>query len=369
MQLEPVDESTIATMQPKATTSTTTHHPDTLALLHQIQHAVASPHRSLVPEPPTTPPSTHPHTPLELEFHSLLSDFCHALSPADALALPDPHHRVLLAGIVASAQSPPVSRAFCVLYQDLLPLRLAGRWVVAHLRRKWAQQVAEHRAQVERCCWTTTTDTSKVEELRLLHVQVVSRWNEGGRLAWTKEQLLWNNTNTVLDKVARQVAAEQENRISFERLLTALRAAETGDDPHRILRDRLLELHDAWVRGEHMNVSVSTNDVQSTSTTATTTANQHDNPSKRIDHGARYDAMVASFCDWKEFLPPPPSSNHESRRMQVVRGCFVGAEIPEVVAALRIVYTDYRGLRMAGDIIFALVSKRMQRHMKARQEK
>ena len=72
----------------------------------------------------------------------------------------------------------------------------------------------------------------------------------------------------------------------------------------------------------------------------------------------RYDHMVASFVKWKHFVPD--SASTDSRLMEVIRGCFAGAEIPQVVDALRIVYMDYAGLRLAAGIIFALVSSRMK---------
>ena len=46
----------------------------------------------------------------------------------------------------------------------------------------------------------------------------------------------------------------------------------------------------------------------------------------------------------------------ESRRMEIVRGCFTGAELPKVVDALRVVYVDYAALRVAGDIIYKLTA-------------
>jgi hypothetical protein len=45
--------------------------------------------------------------------------------------------------------------------------------------------------------------------------------------------------------------------------------------------------------------------------------------------------------------------------MDVIRGCFVGAENEAVVSALKIVYVDYSALRVAGDLIFGIVSSFM----------
>ena len=51
------------------------------------------------------------------------------------------------------------------------------------------------------------------------------------------------------------------------------------------------------------------------------------------------------------------STGQQSRRLDILRGCFSGARDAKVVAALKIVYMDYTALRLAGDLIFKLMSK------------
>jgi hypothetical protein len=84
---------------------------------------------------------------------------------------------------------------------------------------------------------------------------------------------------------------------------------------------------------------------------------------KRQRFSERYDEMLSQFMEWEDVMPEGEAS---SRRMDVVRGCFIGARNPPVVDALRVVYVDYSPLRVAGDIIFKLVSgvmrARQQRH-------
>ena len=61
--------------------------------------------------------------------------------------------------------------------------------------------------------------------------------------------------------------------------------------------------------------------------------------------------MVNKFKEWEDFVP-----KGEGRRLDILRGCFVGAENEKVVKALKIVYVDYSALRMAGDLIFSLMT-------------
>jgi hypothetical protein len=65
----------------------------------------------------------------------------------------------------------------------------------------------------------------------------------------------------------------------------------------------------------------------------------------------RYDSMVSLFREWKDLVPP----EKQSRKYDVLRGCFKGADSEEIVNALRIVYVDYSALRFAGDLIFKVM--------------
>jgi hypothetical protein len=69
-------------------------------------------------------------------------------------------------------------------------------------------------------------------------------------------------------------------------------------------------------------------------------------------HSDKYDLMVRSFTEWEELMP-----SGESRMLDVLRGCFVGAQNDKIVSALKIVYMDYSALRIGGDLVFNLMSK------------
>jgi hypothetical protein len=75
---------------------------------------------------------------------------------------------------------------------------------------------------------------------------------------------------------------------------------------------------------------------------------------KLAKYNARYDEMLERFGVWKAYIP-----EGEGRRMDILRGCFVGSENPKVVEALRVIYTDNAALRLSGDWIFKLVATLM----------
>ena len=66
--------------------------------------------------------------------------------------------------------------------------------------------------------------------------------------------------------------------------------------------------------------------------------------------------MVATFADWGADATLVARAEARNPRLaQVLDGCFAGARNPSVVNALRVLYEDYRLLRMGGDLIFKLM--------------
>ena len=81
---------------------------------------------------------------------------------------------------------------------------------------------------------------------------------------------------------------------------------------------------------------------------------------KREKFSNRFDEYVSTFQLWeRRFLSGEDNSQKHvlSRRFEILRGCFVGARNRRNVAALKIVYMDYNALRIAGDLIFQLMTK------------
>jgi hypothetical protein len=72
---------------------------------------------------------------------------------------------------------------------------------------------------------------------------------------------------------------------------------------------------------------------------------------KREKYNGTYDEMLRKFGEWKAYIP-----DGEGRRLDIMKGCFVGSENPKVVEALRVIYVDYKPLRFCGDMIYKIVS-------------
>lgn len=305
-------------------------------------------------KPPEKAKSRHLNE-LEEEFRNMLLHFSN-YTQADVLSIVDPKMRFLFEGIAASAHSEPVYRAFEILFEDLLPLRLAGRVLFRKLRKFMNRSVAAQAEDIaiisQRTGLSNQFEREKLEELRLLFLTTASKLNKSNRL--TADQL---RETGILSDVATRVLSfesteeliahidlEGTGKLGFVELITGLWDCVTevcgvGQcDPQKLLFEVLLDLNRSMPAAD-IDLGESTKDQQ---------------------NRRRYDDMVTAFIEWKEYLPEKQKGETEGRRMEIVRGCFVGAEIPEVVNALRIVYMDYRPLRFAGDVIFSLVSNRMK---------
>merc|ERR1712232_1005147 len=81
---------------------------------------------------------------------------------------------------------------------------------------------------------------------------------------------------------------------------------------------------------------------------------------KSSKYNDRYNSMLLKFAEW-EPLFQKVDNDDLSRNREVLFGCFVGSRNEAIVEALRLVYTEYTVLRMAGDLIFTLVTKVVER--------
>jgi hypothetical protein len=300
-------------------------------------------------------------TSLELEFRDMLEHFTN-YTQHDILSLKDANMRTLIEGIAASAHDQAVYRAFEVLFEDLYPLRVAGRVIYTRLVDLMDKSNQERHAQVQAVVETTDMTYADVDAARLLFVTAASTLNHGPYI--TLEQL----QTTGLVETARVVLVYK----SADRLLKLMDPKETG----RVqFTDFILGLQQAAQEQcaiEHCNPIQTMHDI---------VTDLKDNPPntynvevdvRRQRFIQRYDEMLQAFVQWQDLLPSeqPGSTNSgmPSRRWDVIHGCFVGAANAKVVAALRVCYVEYSGLRLAAEIIFKLVSAFMSGRQRAQQQ-
>jgi hypothetical protein len=281
---------------------------------------------------------------LEQEFRDMFEHFTQ-YTHRDIISLRDPRMRLLFKGIASSAYEPAVYRAFEVLYEDLYPVRMAGRMIDTRMRKLMVDSQRERKEEVAIVVEATGLPEVDVEESRLGFVSTAATLN--GEVFLTLAQLSETGLAvTALDvlgfesveSLLQRLDKNDQKKLSFVDLMTGLQecaesvCAVEECNPGAVMMQVVVDLEE---HPPHV------------------TEKMNDHKQKFSD---RYDEMVESFRQWEDLIP-----KGEGRRLDVVRGCFVGASCPDIVVALRIVYVDFKPLRLAGDIIYKLVSSFMPR--------
>lgn len=86
-----------------------------------------------------------------------------------------------------------------------------------------------------------------------------------------------------------------------------------------------------------------------------------------VKYVKRYTNMLTTIQGWEATLADSwlkKDSSGQGRMQAVLSGCIAGSRRPAVVEALRIVYCDFPPVRMAGDLIFSLMTKLMSKKNK-----
>lgn len=269
-------------------------------------------------DPVTLLPPRKKMSKLEIEFRDMLEAMIFADS--DMAAITDSRFRALYEGVAASYQEPSVYRAFEVLYEDLVPLRVAGRVIHKKLTSIMKESLEYKTSQLEAVKKFSSLSAVEIESFWSLFTQLTN-----GR------ELSIEDAKACLGMELDEVRGS--NGLTFEGFMSLCETL-----PLAVIDEKLRE---------------------SLSMQSTTVNDQLDN--KRRKFSLQYDDMLVQFAEWKNYIP-----DGEGRRLDILRGCFVGSENPKVVEALKIIYVDYAALRMSGNLIFKLVSALMSRAKRQR---
>lgn len=292
------------------------------------------------------PPPDRDLTQLEEEFRGMIDYFSH-FTQADLFTIRDPRLRTVFEGVIASHDVKPVYRAFEVLFEDLVPLRIAGRIIFAQLKQVMNKAQSRGQTEVDAIVATTGLKSREVEVSRLAFLTLAVATDNGhdeeahltldqlveSGLAETAMKLLGYDS---LENFLNNIDQDQSGKISFANLVVGLQeiaedVCETSTedicDPSVVLQAVVDQMEPALK--EPYKVELDT---------------------QQQAFSDRFDKMVKDFQEWDDIVP-----TGEGRRLDVLRGCFVGAANQPVVNALRVVYIDYSVLRVAGNSIFALM--------------
>lgn len=277
-------------------------------------------------------------TRLEAEFQSMLDDF-ERYTPRDISAVSDPRYRALYEGVASGSKEPAVARAFMIVFNDMVPIRVAGRMIYRHLRSVMEDSVEARQLEEENIRSKTGLTDDEIDHGRRAFLAIV----DDGEDKLTIDQLV--ETGIVetalelfgfdhLDDFLAVMDEDQEGLLDFERFMIGLqRCADDSCSVECDIPGVLTEIVKKMEpREEEKNKSSLTE--------------------RKQKYSKRYDDMVSSFASWEDRIP-----EGEGRMLDVLRGCFVGARNEKVVGALKIVYMDYSALRLGGDLVFKVMKK------------
>jgi hypothetical protein len=274
---------------------------------------------------------------LEVEFREFLISMLY--TPQEMSSITNPRLRVIYEGVAASYYEPAVYRAFEVLYEDFMPLRLAGRIIHGKLQKIMDESKEYQRDQVQIVVSKSGFSLEAVGRSWASFVKIAG--DRELTVGWVETILRRGQELEIISSEAPNIMAvvnpDQRKSLAFDELVDGCLALSAD-----LSAEELEELFEIGIDP----------------------ASPSSGPDKRrVKYSQRYDDMLVKFGEWKSFTP-----SGEGRRLDILRGCFVGSENKEVVEALRVIYTDYSALRLSGDWIFQVVSTLMNAAMKRRQQ-
>lgn len=297
-------------------------------------------------------------TKLEKEFFSMMAQFSQ-YTPKDIASISRPSYRVLYEGVAAGSNEPLVMNAFSVIFNDLMPIRVAGRMIFNRLKNVMDKNIKERIEQEQRVQNETGLSIDAIDDGRKTFMAALGDNKDGdeGRLTMTEliesgivEMVVELMEYDSFDAFVSGMEQDDNEKIDFEKFMLRLQKcalmknssgdADDGDADELVFCDISCDLEEVLsvvaqriapieAKKEEMTVS-----------------------ERKKKYSDRYDAMVKTFEEWETLVP-----SGDGRMIQVLTGCFAGAKSEPIVNALKIVYMDYSALRVGGDLVFKLMGK------------
>jgi len=272
---------------------------------------------------------------VEQEFYAMMREFSN-FAPRDIASVANYRYRALFEGVAAATTEPQVVKAFAVVFEDLLPVRVAGRIIFGRLKQVMEASI-EKRVDMDKKLAGFTTN--EIDEGRrafsILDIDgegelTIEQLVDSGIVETVAELLEYSSFDEFVEKLEK----DDKGRMNFEKFMVSLQRCK--DD------------------GCHYNCNLNTvfteivkimEPIQEQKKKTTVSE-------RKKKASAKYDSMVVAFGEWENLVP-----EGDGRMIEVLRGCFAGAKNEKVLNALKIVYTDYSAIRIAGDLVFKLMRR------------
>lgn len=306
------------------------------------------------PGPNLIPPPEPDQAKLEKEFYSMMREFAQ-FTPKDIASIPGPRYRALYEGVAAGSNEPAVMNAFSIIFQDLMPVRIAGRMIYRKLKTNMEECTEERDRKEKELADDYGLDMPTINDGRRAYAVVMQDDTEGqmtmaalidSGIVDTIVELLGFET---FEEFVEAMDTDENEKLTFEKFIVGLQRCHDGNSCD-VTCDLPEVLHEIIKRMEPLEAKKKEVPV---------------NERKR-KFSERYDEMVITFEDWEKGFPT--AENDDGRMMEVLRGSFAGAKNNKIVSALKIVYMDYSALRVGGDLVFKLMSKLMSRRKRTQKD-
>jgi len=297
-----------------------------------------------VPENAIPPIDPKSQSKVEQEFYAMMRKFA-SFTARDISSVSNYRYRALFEGFAAGATEPQVIKAFANIFEDLLPVRVAGRIIFKRLLQIMESSIEKRDYVDEKLQSMVGLTTDEIDEGRRAFM-IMDLEGEG---ELTIDQLVdWGIVATVaellecnsFDEYIKTFDQDYEGRLTFEEFMVGLQRCNGDSRNYNCnLNDVLAEIIKMMEPIEEKRNKLTVSE-------------------RKRKASDQYDSMVRAFGEWEDLVP-----KGDGRMIEVLRGCFAGAKNDKVLNALKIVYTDYSAIRIAGDLIFKLMRRLIQHKM------
>lgn len=282
-------------------------------------------------------------------FEAMLSDF-RQYTEADINLVVSPRYRGLLSGTSAAIHDEKVTLAFKVLYEDLGPVRMAGDLIFSKLERVLAKSRSSDGAASVKALGR---DDSCVIAARKVFDAVDA--DASGTVS--SQELLDSDLLRSLGQCQECTCGKEGGCQSVVRFMDEIDKTHPEGDLH--FDEFLLASHHLLYGGDASLSLFGGDDCAEELVDEMLNGREGEIGQEKADrYSKRFDGMCAEFDSWDSGDSASSKAESQNPRLALVlEGCFAGSKNPPVVDALKILYVDFRPLRMAGDLIFKMMRK------------
>ena len=293
-------------------------------------------------------PPTQPQSKAAIKFDKMLSNFL-LHSEADFNLVPSPRYRGLLKGTSAAIADPEVIQAFRVLYEDVGPIRVAGDLIFSKLEREVAKSKGTDGAAAVQAL-------GREDACVVAARKVFDAVDADASGTISSQELLKSDLLRSLGQCSECTCEKEGSCQSVMRFMDEIDKTHPKGELH--FDEFLLASHQLLYEGDASVSLFGGDDCAEELVDEILNGMEGVIGKEKMDrYSKRFDNMCAEFDSWDSESSSSKAESSNPRLALVLEGCFAGSRNPPVVDALKILYIDFRPLRMAGDLIFKMMRK------------